>query len=98
MHFRHGYEIDVTVYSAEAEHVLIFNIAAVRPAVYFHRDVVLALADIFCYVELSVVVGSLTVAHLLAVHPQIHGTVHTVEMNVYLFVVPVGWQRELTTV
>ena len=98
MHLRHCHEIDIAVDTTEAEHVLVFQITAVRPAIDFYGNIVGALAHILRYVKLCIVVGTLTVADLLAVHPKIHGTIHTVEVDIYLLVGPVGRQRELAAV
>ena len=67
--------------TAQAEHILIFQIAAVAPAIHFDCQHVLARLYIFRDIELSVVVRTLAVTDFLPVHPEVHRTVDSVEMD-----------------
>ena len=67
--------------TAQAEHILVFQVAAVAPAIHFDCQHVLARLYIFRDIELRVVVRSLAVTDFLPVHPEIHGAVDTIEMD-----------------
>ena len=65
-------EIDIAEDSAEAEHVLIFKIAAVTPSVNLYSHLILAGLEVWGDIELSIFCRSLAVADLLSVYPEIH--------------------------
>ena len=81
MHQRAHPKLHRTEYAAQPPHVLVFEIAAVAPAIHFHCESVLALMQIFCDVKLSRRHGVLTIPHPLAVDPYIHRRLHTAEMQ-----------------
>ena len=95
MQFLTCFEIDVAMYAAQAEHVLVLDVRAVAPAIDFNADEVLdARLDVFRHVELGIDIGSLRIAHLLAVHPDIGGAVDAVEVEVDFAAVPRGGHRD----
>ncbi len=93
-----GHQVDAAVDAAQAEHVLVLEEAAVRPAVDLRGHRVAARPHVARDVELGVVVGPLAVAHLTAVDPQIHGAVYAVEVDEDPLAAPVGRQREVAAV
>ena len=95
MELGHGLQIDVAVDAAEAEEVLILQIAAVAPAVALHgKQVFFARLDVGGDVKLGIVVCALAIAHLLAVHPDVDGAVGTVEVEQHGLVLPLGGEGE----
>ena len=83
-----GIQIHIAVDTAQAEHVLVFQIRAVAPSVHLAGYGVLSFAEIAGHVKLGVVVGTLRIAHRLAVYPDVEGTVAAVEVQEHLFVQP----------
>ena len=98
LYFGRCHQIYVPVDATQAKHVLIFQVTAIRPAVYFYSQLILARTHVAGDVETGVVVGALAVSYFLTVHPQIHGTVYTVEMNENLFVLPAGRQGKFVAI
>ena len=97
-HLRGGVKVDVAVDAAQAEHVLILEVAAVRPAVDLDGQRIAARTDIARDVELGIVVRALAVAYPAAIDPDVHGAVDAVEVEVDLTVLPVGRQVEIAAV
>ena len=98
LNFRSCHQIYVSVYATQSEHILILKIAAVRPAINLYRHRILTRSYIFCYIETGIIVGTLAVSYLFAVYPYIECAVYTVEMDKYLFILPVGRQVECAAV
>ena len=73
MELGHGYQIDIAMDSAQPEHVLVFEIAAVAPAIHLNGYRVATFLHIGRYVKLGIVVRALAVTHALAVHPYVEG-------------------------
>ena len=69
---RPGPQPHAAEYAAAAPHILVFQIAAVGPAIYFHRQFVGAGAQVFGNVEFCRGHRVLAIAHLLPVYPYIH--------------------------
>ena len=92
--FRSRHQIDIPVNTAQAEHILVFQIAAVTPAIHFDCQYVFTRLHILCNVELGIVVGTLAIPDFLTIDPQIHSAVHSVEVDKHFFILPVGRQRE----
>ena len=67
--------------TAQAEHVLVFQVAAVAPAVHLDSQDVLSRFYIFRDIEFRVVIRPLAVSDFLSVHPKVHGAIDTVEMD-----------------
>ena len=65
--------------------VLILQITAVAPAIHLHREFVLSLVHEFRHIKLCRWHRVLTIAHLLAVDPEIHRWVDTAEMQNQIF-------------
>ena len=91
MKFLTCFEIDVAMYAAHAEHVLVFDVRAVAPAIDFYaNEVLFARLDVFRHVELGIHIGSLSVAYLLSVHPDIGCAVDAIEVEIDFSAVPGG--------
>ncbi len=83
-----GKEVYVAVNATHVEHVLTFKVGTVTPAEYLYADIVLSLAHIGCYVKFGIVGGTLRIACIMAVHPDVGCTVYTVKVEEYAFIVP----------
>ena len=81
MELRTLHKIYVAEDTAEAEHVLVFKIAAVAPSVDLYGYLILARLHKSADIELGVFCRALAVTDLLAVHPDIEGAVDAVEMD-----------------
>ena len=84
--------------TAQAEHILVFQVAAVAPTVHFDSQDVLSRLYIFRDIELCVVIRSLAVPDFLSVHPEVHCTVDSVEMDKNFTSFPVVRNIEVTAV
>ena len=93
-----GHQVHIPVDTAEAEHVLVFQVGAVAPFIDLHRQRVHTPFHIGRNVELGIVVGALAVAHLLSVHPNVKGRIHPVKMQINLLAVPFPGQGEIPAV
>ena len=98
MYFRSGIQIHIPVYSAQAEHILVFQIATVRPAVYFHCNRIVSRFQIFGNIKFRIIVGTLAISHLFTVYPNVKATIYSVEMEEYLFAVPVGRHCKISAI
>ena len=67
--------------TAQPPIVLIFEIRTVAPTIDLHREFVLACPHEFCHIKLRRRHRVLAIAHLLAVHPDVHRRMHTAEMQ-----------------
>ena len=99
MQFLTRFEIDVAMYATHSEHVLIFDVRAVAPTIDLNtNEVLLAWFDVFCYVELAVVIGTLRISDLLSVHPNVGCAVNTIKVEIDFSAVPRGWNRDCPTI
>ena len=73
VHTGRGEQVHIPVDAAQPPIVLVFQIAAIRPAVHAHRQRVLAGAEVRRDVKLGGQPASLAVAHHLAVDPEVEG-------------------------
>ena len=78
---RPGPQPDAAEDAAAAPHILIFQIAAVRPAVYFNRQLVGSGTQEFRYVEFCRRHRVLAVADFPAVYPYIHSGLDAAEFQ-----------------
>ena len=91
-------QINIAMDTAQAEHILVFQVAAVAPTVHFDSQDVLSRLYIFRDIELCVVIRSLAVPDFLSVHPEVHCTVDSVEMDKDFTSFPVVRNIEVTAV
>ena len=84
--------------TAQAEHILVFQVATVAPTVHFDCQDVLSRLHVSGDVELGIVVCSLAVTDFLSIYPKIHGAVDTVEMDKDFTPFPVVGDIEVTAV
>ena len=80
------------------EHILSFEIRSITPTEHLHTDIVLAGTHMGTQVEFVVVVTALSIADILAIHPNIGRTIKTVKMKEHILCFPALWQSECTTV
>jgi len=90
VHLGRGKEKYISEDTAEAPHILVFQVAAVRPAVDFGGQQVLARLEVIGDVELSRRHASLAVPDPRAVQPQVEGRLHTGKMKKDLAPFPFG--------
>ena len=93
-----GHQIHIPVNTAQTEHILIFEITTIAPAIHFGGHRILTRLHISGDIEFSIVIRSLAISHFLPVHPQIHGTIHTIEMDKNLIPFPIGGNGKLPAV
>ena len=91
---RYVVDVHVAEDTTHAEHVLTFEVRAVAPAHYLHRQTVLARAEILGDVEFVVVVRTLRIAHIFAVQVDEGGTVNTSEIDERAVLLPALGQFE----
>ena len=92
---RRAEQVDVPVNAAEAPHVLVFQVAAVGPAVDLHGEHVFPLRfHVAGDVEFRRGHAALAVANALTVHPDVERGLHAVEVQENLAAGPVLWQLE----
>lgn len=84
--------------AAESEHVLVFDVASVCPAVVFDCDEGFVVGDVLGYIKFVGVVGSLAVSNFLSIYPDVKTTVHTIKVDVNLLVCPVRWNINLFSI
>ena len=95
MQFLTRFKIDVAMYATHSEHVLILDVRAVAPSIDLNTDEVLdTRLDVFRHVELSIDIGTLCVSDLLSVHPNIGGTINSIEVEIDFSAVPRGGNRD----
>ena len=97
-HHRHVVEHHIAVDTTHAEHILTFEIRTITPAEHLHGKAVFTGAEIFANVELVVVVGTLSIAHLLTVDPDDGGRIDTPEVEDGAASKPIGRNGESTGV
>ena len=67
--------------AAQAPHILVFEITTVAPAIHLYGEFVLPLTQIAGHIKLCGRHGVLAIAHLLPIHPEIHGRMYTAEVE-----------------
>ena len=98
MGLRPRHQVHVAVDTGEAEHVLILEVRTVTVFVNLDSNGIDALPDVLRDIELGIVVGTLAVTDLLAVHPHVKCGIDAVEMQEDLLSGPVGRQGEFPAV
>ena len=93
-----GIKVNIAMYATHAPHILVLEIRGIAKAEHLHSYVVVALAHNFAQVELGIVVGTLRIAHILAVNPHIGCTVNAIEVQHHTLVGPTLGQRKLAAV
>ena len=93
-HKGHVVEIDAAEDARHTEHVLALQVRTVTPAVYLHHHAVLARLQVGREFELRHVVGSLGIAHVLAVEPYLRTAVDAAEMHHGALAEPFGRHAE----
>ncbi|MPM33722.1 hypothetical protein SDC9_80300 [bioreactor metagenome] len=93
-----GIQITITSYTTKAEEVLIFQIRTVTPTKHLKSNQVFTRFQIPGQVKLRFEFTVLTIAHILAVYPQIHVRRYRTEMSKYLFAFPIGRQYNLFSI
>ena len=89
-----GEERHVAEDAGEAEHVLVFEIRTVAPAIDLDGQQVFAILEVGREVEFGRQLGILRVADLLTVEPEVVGGIDAIEANVDVASLPVGRHRE----
>ena len=79
--FWRAQQCNVAEDAAEPEHILVFEVAAVRPSVNLNRDLVTAGFHEWRQIKLRRRLGILAIANLLAVDPKVVATVNATESN-----------------
>jgi hypothetical protein len=91
-------EVDVSIDTAEPPHVLVFEITAVGPAVYFDGECIFACLEILGDIEFGWCHAVLAIANPSAVDPDVEGAFNTVEVKKNLVVFPLVADSELSSV
>ena len=95
---RHGPKRNVTENPRITRHILIFEIAAVTPAVNLDGESIFALLDEIRNVELTREFRIFGVTDISAVYPDVVGAVNAVETKNHAALFPVRGERELSAV
>ena len=98
LHLRRSHKENVAIDAAQAEHVLIFEITAIAPAIHFHGYGVYSFFYEAGDVESGVVGAVLAISHALAVDPHIECAVHAVEVHKHFLAFPLGRHGELANI
>ena len=79
--FRRSIQVDIAVNATHVPGILSLQIGTIVIAHHLHGDVVLASTHHLRDIEFSIVVGSLRVAYVLTIYPDVGGTIDTIEVE-----------------
>ena len=95
---RCGIDEYIAVDTAHAPHILAFEVRTVREADHADTDIVSAHLHEFGNIKFGIIVGTLRVAGIFAIHPDVCTTVNTIEMEEDFLSIPRRWYFKVAAV